>query len=161
MENKKQKNPLRIILNTSIFAFFILLIAFVCLKILIVYDPDGARKNTLTQVVTNVEEISKVGWNLIKPFLQLVIILLIVEWILNKLGISFTSKESKVEWNVQTIIAIIIVVAFALAALSGIAGVESLKELSLVVIGFYFGSKRRVEYRDGKGGEKVIEEFPE
>ena len=154
-----KKNPLRILLRVTISLFIILLIVFIGLKVVTVYEPDGGRKLLLTEIVSKIESISLLTWNFLKPFLQLIVILLIVEWLLGKFGFSFTSKESKVEWNVQTIIALVIVSSFALAALSGIEGVGYLKDLSLVVVGFYFGSQKRiVEYKNAKGEVKVIEE---
>ncbi|MEJ1975067.1 MAG: hypothetical protein WDN49_02420 [Acetobacteraceae bacterium] len=46
--------------------------------------------------------------------------------------------------NVQALIAIIVVGAFALSALTGIGSHTSdLKDIALVVVGFYFGTRRR------------------
>lgn len=155
MDTPKPKNPLRLILRAAIFIFIILFLAFLGLKTAAVYDPDPGRKNLLLEIVTKVESIGLLSWDFLKPFLQLVGILLIVEWILGKFGISFTNKQSNLEWNVQTVIAIVIIGSFALAALSGIKGVDYLKDLALVVIGFYFGSQKRFNDKDNI---KVTEE---
>ncbi len=45
--------------------------------------------------------------------------------------------------NVQALIAIIIVSSVCIAALAGVREVNALKDLALVVVGFYFGSRRR------------------
>jgi hypothetical protein len=38
---------------------------------------------------------------------------------------------------------LIVISAFAIAALAGLDGAGSLKDVALVVVGFYFGSQRR------------------
>lgn len=49
-----------------------------------------------------------------------------------------------IEWNTQTLIAVIVVGAFAAAALGGLTvGLGALKDVALVVVGFYFGTQRR------------------
>lgn len=59
----------------------------------------------------------------------------------------------------QTIIALVIMVAFALAALSGIEGAAMLKDVALVVVGFYFGTQKRTnEIVNGDKRHTIIEE---
>ena len=86
------------------------------------------------------------------PFIKLIIILLIVEWILGKLGMNFEKKSTNLEWNVQTLIGVMIIFGFVIAALLEMKGVTYLKDIALVVVGFYFGSQRKtIEYEsDGK-----------
>ena len=59
------------------------------------------------------------------------------------------------EWNVQTIIALVVVVAFSLAALTGIEGVADLKDIALVVVGFYSGTKKK-SLEVTKGDTKLV-----
>lgn len=139
---QKIKNPLRIIMNTTIVVFFLILILYVVLKLLLVYESDDRLKQGLMEIVSKIETISELGWDFVKPFLQLAIILLIVEWVLTKIGINF-SQPNKLEWNIQTIIALLIVGAFTIAALGDIPGVGYLQDIALVVVGFYFGSQNK------------------
>lgn len=143
MTTEKLKNPLRIVFNATVAIFIILFTTYTVIKLTLVennsYDPYS---KALNEVSNTIEIVSTQGWAFIRPFLQLCIILLVVEWTFNKIGISF-SGESKMEWNIQTVIALIIVGAFTLAALSGIAGVSYLEDIALVVIGFYFGSREK------------------
>ncbi len=92
------------------------------------------------------------------PFIQLIIILLIVEWILRKFGVKLENGRGNFDWNVQTIIGIIIIFGFVVAALSGIEGVGYLKDIALVVVGFYFGTQRRVIEYESNGKKVKIEE---
>ena len=45
--------------------------------------------------------------------------------------------------NVQAILAIVIVLSFAIAALGSVGQVAALKDIALVVVGFYFGDRKR------------------
>jgi hypothetical protein len=48
--------------------------------------------------------------------------------------------------NIQAIIALLVIGAFSLSALTGVGShVADLKEITLVVVGFYFGNRRRAE----------------
>lgn len=46
-------------------------------------------------------------------------------------------------FNVQAGLAVILIVAFAIAALSNVGDVVALKDIALVVVGFYFGDRKR------------------
>lgn len=140
--SEKKHNPLRLIVNSSIIIFALILLTYVGIKLGAIYDKDEYRKTLFLQISSKIELLCFLIWEFLRPFLQLIIILLIAEWILGKFGISISPKQSKIEWNIQTIIAIIIISAFALAALSGVSGVDYLKDVALVVVGFYFGSQK-------------------
>ncbi|MCF2443624.1 hypothetical protein L0657_06625 [Dyadobacter sp. CY345] len=117
----------------------------------------GEMFSELGQSITNLgEEI----YSFLKPFLQLALILVLVDWILSKLGIRFdTSSSFKLEWNVQSLIAIIIISGFTIAALAGVNYADSLKDLALVVVGFYFGAQKRYsEYVSGTDKITLIDE---
>lgn len=98
--------------------------------------------------------------NVVAGPLQLIIILIILAWALDRFGIRFSSIEAKVEWNTQSILAMVIVVAFALAALGGMdRGATLLKDLALVVVGFYFGTQRKMIEIDPQTGKiRTVEE---
>lgn len=154
------KNPLRTIINLSIFLFFLLLVSYVALNIWNIYEQNEQRKQLFSLLTTQVNTLSFTAWEFFKPFLQIVIILTIVDWILSRWGFSLKSKDSKFDWNIQSIIALIVIGSFAIAALGGLSeGVGTLKDLALVVIGFYFGSqKKSVELQTENGKTTIVEE---
>ena len=154
-----KKNPLRPIFWASFFTFLVLLIIYIVIKYNITYDQDPNRTSQLKDMLTRIEMLSQTAWDFIKPFLQLILILLITDWVLTKLGISFTATGGRFDWNIQTVIAVIIVGSFALAALSGIAAVSALRDIVLVVIGFYFGTqKKTILFKNDKGELQSVEE---
>ena len=149
MENPKSsiKNPLRLIVNTTIAVFIIILLAFVGAQVglsLLSDDSDNFRRiELLTSFSESMRILAIYVFDFIQPFLQLILILTILEWLLNKFGIPLNKSTLKFDWNAQTLIGIVVIVAFSLAALSGVAGASMLKDVALVVVGFYFGTQKR------------------
>jgi hypothetical protein len=145
-------------LTISLLIFF--LIAYTALSVGAIYDQDAQRKQVLSEVAGQIGAIGRNGWGFIRPFLQLILVLVIIDWILSKWGINLQSNVFRFEWNIQTLIALIVIGAFAIAALGGISdGIGTLKDLALVVVGFYFGTqKRTIEVQTKEGKETIIEE---
>lgn len=145
MENSNQtfKNPLRLLLNVVVFIFVIFLIIYIGININSSYEDNTERITMMQNVNNEIKLIAYSVFEFIRPFLQLIIILLILEWLINRFGISTNKNFTSISWNVQTIIALIVIVAFSLAALSGIQGAGMLKDLALVVVGFYFGTQKK------------------
>jgi hypothetical protein len=79
------------------------------------------------------------AWGFGRPILQLLIVLAILEWILKRAGLRLDLSSLHLSADIRAVLALLVVVAFALAALSGGAGSASLKDVCLVVVGFYFG----------------------
>jgi hypothetical protein len=158
------KNPIRLIINTTILIFIVLFLIYIALKLILIYSMVGElnsqMQNAIQDFLIKLESIAENIWIFVKPFLQLGIILVIIEWLLSKLGVSLLSRRFTIEWNIQTIIALIIVSAFAIAALGSVGNVDYLKDLALVVVGFYFGSQKKVsEYSDNDKMVKKSEEL--
>lgn len=157
--NQTYHNPLKLILNLTIFTFFALLIIYIATVIGGSYVPDKQRAQLLLLVSNDIRSIANAVFQFVRPFIQLVLILIILEWLLKKFGFSLNANLKTIDWNVQTIIALVIMVAFALAALSGIEGAAMLKDVALVVVGFYFGTQKRTnEIVDGDKRHTIIEE---
>jgi hypothetical protein len=146
------KNPFRLVINTFLFLFFILLLLYLGIEAFrILGDPLYRDKadNLYKDYVVFLNE----AWRFARPLVQLVLILAIVEWILKRLGIALFGERIVFEWNIQTIIAIIVVSAFALVALSG-GAIDPLKDVALVVVGFYFGTQKKADGAPPTGGPK-------
>jgi hypothetical protein len=85
-------------------------------------------------------------WRLLRPLIQLAVLLIIVSWFLERLGVSLNLENFRASFNVQAVLAILVVGSFCLTALIGIS-IDGLKELALVIVGFYFGSRARKKDR--------------
>ncbi len=148
---------LKWIINLTIFLALLFLIAIVSVQIAALYDRE--HQQTYQEIATLLMGMGRGGWDFVRPFMQLVLILIIVDWILGKWGISWQSTSLGITWNVQTIIALVVVGAFAIAAMGGLGGVGALKDLALVVVGFYFGTQQKsVEMQTGADKVTVVEE---
>lgn len=120
----------------------------------IAYDNEYKRIELLRSIADDTRLLGLSVFEFVRPFLQLVIILIILEWLLNRFGLSLTKEAFKLDWNIQTIIALVVIIAFSLAALSGVAGAGMLKDVALVVVGFYFGSQKKT-FELTKGSDKI------
>ena len=155
MENN---NLLKLLINSIIRIFGVLYITYFSIFIYTLILSDDRKKESMILLVESIQSISKITWDFIQPFLQLLILLVIIEWIIKKLNISF-ANDSRFDWNVQTVIALIVTTAFSMAALTNLSGATVLKDLALVVVGFYFGTqKKTVEYQAGDIKTTVFEE---
>lgn len=157
------RNPLALLVKATIWVFGLLLFSYVASQIalaLLGADPRNRYAVALQMLLGNLSAVSSAAWEFAKPLLQLVVVFLILDWIFGKLGVSFSGRRrSDFEWNIQTLIAVMVVGAFTIAALSGISGAGVLKDLALVVVGFYFGSqKRSIELKGEQGGTTIVEE---
>lgn len=45
--------------------------------------------------------------------------------------------------NIQALLAVVLILAFAVSAIGGVGDTASLKDIALVVVGFYFGTRKR------------------
>ncbi len=152
-------STLKWIVYLTIFLLIFLLLTYLGLSIASIYEQSYERKQLYGTITTQVSTISREGWGFIRPFFQLIVVLVIISWILEKFGINLQSKVFQFDWNVQSVIALVVIGAVTIAALGGITdGIGTLKDLALVVVGFYFGSQRKtVEIETPQGKASVTE----
>jgi hypothetical protein len=105
----------------------------------------SASADTLTVFNVFLNKFIEQFWGFIAPLLSIAVLLLIVDWFLRRLGIRFTGTTGLSNINVQAAIALLVIGSLALASFVSKETAEPLKELSLVVVGFYFGSRNRQE----------------
>jgi hypothetical protein len=86
----------------------------------------------------------------------LIAVLLILEWVFSNVGIHLRLNEISTGWNVQTFIAGIIIVTSCIAVLADIQVVAYLKDVVLIVIGFYFATRARPRIRPGDAGQHAF-----
>ena len=110
---------------------------------------SGARDETGHRMTDRIDRLEgllmgggNTAWNFVSPLLQLIVVLTVLEWFAERMGVSVRLQELGLTWNVQTLIALAVISSFCIAALAGLRGVEYLKDITLAVIGFYFGSRQ-------------------
>lgn len=92
-------------------------------------------------------------WESIDQVVVLILILSVIIYFLNKIGIDRTILANAGNMNVQAIMALVIIGALALLSLVNVEGANVVKDLALVVVRFYFGSRRGISGEDiGKHG---------
>jgi hypothetical protein len=156
--NDSQRNPLLSVLRWSVFVFLLLLLTYVGITAWAALDTNPDHHAVQAILLVSNSSLAKNAWDFARPLLQLMVVLVIVDWVLHRLGVRLDSGVRHFEWNVQAIIAIIVVAAYAVAELGGI-GNGGLKDIALVVVGFYFGTQRRSSETDVQGGKtRLVEE---
>lgn len=121
--------------------FALLLIA---LKVgLALMGIDGLQASPgVKQAQDVVDSVSSTAWQFGQPLLQLLVVLALGEWFVSRLGLKVSSLGLG-SLNIQTFIAIAIIFTFCLAALGNLPGLAYIKDVALIVIGFYFGTRSR------------------
>jgi hypothetical protein len=100
--------------------------------------PSEASK--YAALSTKLEYGANQAWIFIRPLLQLIIVLLILEWFARKTGLIVSTTSFGLSGNIQVFIAVLVIVSYCIAVLAGL-GSAGLKEIALIVVGFYFGSR--------------------
>lgn len=80
-------------------------------------------------------------WVFTKPILQFTVVILVLVFAIKKTGINLARDTTWKDINMQAFIAIAVTMSFCIASLAGITTAEGLKDITLAVVGFYFGSK--------------------
>lgn len=118
-------------------------IALIAAAITIEFMTADGGAPQLTNARTLIWNVGSSAWSFAQPLFQLIIVLLILEWIFSRVGIRLRINEVATDWTIQTFIAGTIIVTFCIAALADTKAVGYLKDVVLIVIGFYFGSAAR------------------
>jgi hypothetical protein len=149
-------NTLRSVIRWSLGVVVICLIIYLAASICVAMAGSNEVQRTVAvSVLESTVRFGQAAWAFARPLLQLAVVLLIVDWLARRMGVRFGSQTSGITWNVQAILAVVVVMAFAISELSGIGG-GGLKDVALVIVGFYFGTQRRALMTDPRTG-KILE----
>ncbi|NBA95651.1 hypothetical protein [Pseudomonas sp. R5(2019)] len=136
-----------LIIRSTIFVLVLWVVSYVGLQVLGVYLPEN--KNEILVATTMLVALGSGVGSFFGPVVQLAFVVTILLYAAEKAGLlqrdasgSLFSRIASAS-NIQAFIAIVIIVSLAIAALSGIGDISVLKDLALVVVGFYFGTKRQ------------------
>lgn len=126
--------------------FFSLILALLLISLKIGLALMGSEaflgSTQLSQAQGAIDSISRSAWEFGRPLLQLIVVLALGEWFVSRLGLKVSSIGLG-SINIQTFIAVAIVFTFCLAALGDLPGLPYMKDIVLIVIGFYFGTRSR------------------
>lgn len=151
--------PIRLLLTALLWIFGLFLLANVAFAVAILLLDDTHRQR-LTEAHSLLMGVTAGAWTFARPILQLAAVLVVIDWTIRRWGFVRPDIQIGQGLNVQAIIALIIVGSLALAVLIGVTeGIGVMKDLALVVVGFYFGTqKKSFELQDEKGKLLVSEE---
>jgi hypothetical protein len=110
-----------------------------------IYYAESANNVHSMEYANDIQEVTREAWVFVRPLLQLIIVLLVLQWFLDKRGIQISFSKLGIFWDARLLVALIVILTFCLVSLSGMDD-RGVKEAALVVIGFYFGSAHK---RDG------------
>lgn len=102
--------------------------------------PDIVGGHDKAELVRNALKGAAVPlWDFARPFLQLAFLILVLHAAIRYFGGRWKLEALGIRWDIRSLIAIVVVSVFSVAALSGSTMTGDLKDVALVVIGFYFG----------------------
>jgi hypothetical protein len=91
-------------------------------------------------------------WQSLDQVAVLAIIIVSIAYFLNRIGIGVDIFRKATDLNVQAVMAIIIIASLALLSMVNVQGANVVKDIALVVVGFYFGSRRSLSDREDQPG---------
>lgn len=143
---------MRTAIVVAAFLLLLFIVAIVGLEFAAVSYPEAANEFRETKNV--VSDIGRQAWVFARPILQLIVVLFIINWFAKSSGIDLSKYDLHKGIDIRAFIAIFVIVSFCIASLGGITGASDLKDITLAVVGFYFGSKatERQQELDRPGG---------
>lgn len=87
------------------------------------------------------------GWDVAKPALELLLILGVLVWAWQ---VTFKDRANNLnlQWDTRTMIGVVLIGTFCLATLINSSAANLLKDVVLVVVGFYFGTREAQPKQD-------------
>jgi hypothetical protein len=131
-------------MKTLIAIFLLVFLAIFGLYLVTITHPDLIGSADRAQLVRDALTKAVVPlWQFARPLLQLAGLLLILHAAIKYFGGRWSLEPLGIKWEIRSLIAIIVVTIFSIAALAGSEATGALKDVALVVIGFYFGQADR------------------
>ena len=101
-------------------------------------DANSDRVMAYQKISAMIRELAVLIIDFARPFVEVILLLMLVDWAVRRFNIQLTIPPFA-DWKVANIIVILVMGGFVVAALHGLTGVTYLRDLALVVMGFYFG----------------------
>ena len=119
-------------------AAILTLTAYVGLEASAAIDADADRVTAYRQLSNLIHDLALSIIDFARPFVELMLLFLIVHWAVKRFDLQLQIPPIG-DWKVVNIVVILVVGAFVFAALRGLNGATYLRDLALVVLGFYVG----------------------
>jgi hypothetical protein len=130
---------MRTAIVVSALVLVVFLAAIVGLEFAATANPESAVP--LREAKNSISDIGRQAWEFGRPILQLIVVLFVISWFAKSTGIDLSKYDLYKGIDIRAFIAIFVIVSFCIASLGGITGAAGLKDITLAVVGFYFGSK--------------------
>ena len=101
-------------------------------------DANSDRVMAYQKISAMIQELAVLIIDFARPFVEVILLLLLVDWAVRRFNIQLTIPPFA-DWKVANIVVVLVMGGFVVAALRGLTGVTYLRDLALVVMGFYFG----------------------
>lgn len=114
------------------------LILYIILESSAAIDADHDRILAYQKIGGMIKDIAVFIFEFSRPFVEIILLFLIAHWAIHRFNIQLDIPQIS-DWKIANIIVILVVGSFVFAALRGLNGATYLRDLALVVLGFYFG----------------------
>jgi hypothetical protein len=101
-------------------------------------DADSDRVMAYRKLSGIIRDFAVLIFDFARPFVEIILLMLIVDWAMKRFNVQMQIPPIG-EWKIMNIVVIVVIGGFVFAALRGLSGVTYLRDLALVVLGFYFG----------------------
>lgn len=101
-------------------------------------DANSDRVLAYQKISGMIKDIAVFIFEFSRPFVEIILLFLIAHWAIRRFNIQLDIPQFS-DWKVANIVVILVVGSFVFAALRGLNGATYLRDLALVVLGFYFG----------------------
>jgi hypothetical protein len=117
---------------------FLTLMLYVGLESSAAIDANSDRVLAYQKISGMIKDIAVFVFEFSRPFVEIILLFLIAHWAIRRFNIKLDIPQFS-DWKVANIVVILVVGSFVFAALRGLSGATYLRDLALVVLGFYFG----------------------
>ncbi len=97
---------------------------------------EGRRSQEIEEKIAT---LAQHAWFFIQPILQAALVIAIAIYAFSFFNFDLNLIAEKLDWDFRALLAFVVVAAFAISAIGGSNGAHLLKDVALVVVGFYFG----------------------
>jgi hypothetical protein len=101
-------------------------------------DADADRVMAYHKLCSLIRDFVVYILDFARPFVEIILLFLIVHWAMQRFNLQIQIPQVG-DWKIMNMVVIIVTGGFVYAALRGLNGVTYLRDLALVVLGFYFG----------------------
>jgi hypothetical protein len=118
------------------------LMVYIGLLIATAVDVDGMRLSVYQRVTEEIKSIFLTCWDFARPFVQVILFVVLLSWISKQFDWQARIPAFS-EWKPYNMVVVLVVAGFVFAAVRGLGATNDLKDVALLVIGFFFGTLKK------------------